>query len=67
MKNITNILINDIYELHKNKDFILMDEMFNKYKNDYKLKEIADCKQKDIDFLCKVCDYVNTCEYKKIK
>lgn len=62
-----DILSNDIYELHKNKDFILIDDMFSKYKDEYNLKEMSDCKQKDIDFLCKKCDYANICEYKKIK
>jgi hypothetical protein len=64
---IFDVLKNDIYFLHKDKDFIVMEEMFNKYKSEYNLKSMEDCHKNDVSYLCNYCDFMEVCEYRKMK
>ena len=59
-------LQNDIYFLHKDKDYIDLDEMFSKYKTEYNLKDLAECKRVDVSYLCNFCNYIDSCEYRKL-
>ena len=66
INKIFNILKNDIYFLHKDKDFIVLEEIFNKYKIEYKLKNKSECQKKEVSYLCNYCDYAEKCEYRKL-
>lgn len=61
-----DVLENDIYHLHKEKDFIVLEELFGKYKKEYKLKEVEKCNRNEVSYLCNYCDYINDCEYRKL-
>lgn len=66
IKRMLDILENHIYILHKEKDFIVLEELFNMYKEEYKLKEMEKCNKKEVSYLCNYCDYIDVCEYRKL-
>lgn len=66
-------LMNDVsvnlLDLHKNKELLSIDDVYDKYKDIYKFDEAENCKSNELSFGCSFCKFKEDCTYriKKIK
>jgi hypothetical protein len=62
-----NIIENDIYILHKDKEFLSFLDIYEKYNNKYKLVNIENCNKNQLGFTCNYCKFKDECTYRLIE